>query len=99
MITQPYEGAKREGVAGLIKGFGKGIGGVVLKPNAGRSSVSFIVFCKLTVKRFGDYRVTHSKASTKSCKSTLVLAFRTTLLQEGRPKVMRIGNDQRLKNV
>lgn len=29
------EGAKKEGVAGLIKGFGKGIGGVVLKPGAG----------------------------------------------------------------
>ncbi len=30
------EGAKKEGVAGLIKGFGKGIGGVVLKPGAGK---------------------------------------------------------------
>ena len=29
------EGVKKEGVAGLIKGFGKGIGGVVLKPGAG----------------------------------------------------------------
>ena len=32
------EGAKKEGVAGLIKGFGKGIGGVVLKPGAGKYS-------------------------------------------------------------
>ena len=30
------EGVKKEGVAGLIKGFGKGIGGVVLKPGAGK---------------------------------------------------------------
>ena len=36
MVTQPLEGAKKEGVAGLIKGFGKGIGGVVLKPGAGK---------------------------------------------------------------
>ena len=35
-MTQPFEGARKEGVAGLIKGFGKGLGGVVLKPNAGR---------------------------------------------------------------
>lgn len=35
LVTQPLEGAKKEGVAGLIKGFGKGIGGVVLKPGAG----------------------------------------------------------------
>lgn len=34
-MTQPLEGAKKEGVAGLIKGFGKGIGGIVLKPGAG----------------------------------------------------------------
>lgn len=34
LVTQPLEGAKKEGVAGLIKGFGKGIGGVVLKPGA-----------------------------------------------------------------
>ena len=36
-MTQPLEGAKKEGVVGLIKGFGKGIGGVVLKPGAGKS--------------------------------------------------------------
>ena len=36
LVTQPLEGAKKEGVAGLIKGFGKGIGGVVLKPGAGK---------------------------------------------------------------
>ena len=38
LVTQPLEGAKKEGVAGLIKGFGKGIGGVVLKPGAGEYS-------------------------------------------------------------
>lgn len=37
LVTQPFEGAKKEGVLGLIKGFGKGIGGVVLKPGAGKS--------------------------------------------------------------
>lgn len=37
MVTQPLEGAKKEGFAGLIKGFGKGIGGVVLKPGAGEN--------------------------------------------------------------
>jgi hypothetical protein len=29
------EGAKNEGFAGFMKGFGRGIGGVVLKPGAG----------------------------------------------------------------
>lgn len=35
LFTQPIHGAKQEGVVGFIKGFGKGIGGVLLKPQAG----------------------------------------------------------------
>ncbi|GAB7351714.1 hypothetical protein MBLNU459_g2302t2 [Dothideomycetes sp. NU459] len=34
LVTQPVEGAKKEGAAGFIKGFGKGIGGMVFKPGA-----------------------------------------------------------------
>lgn len=37
LVTQPMRGAEKEGVQGLIKGFGKGIGGVMLKPVAGES--------------------------------------------------------------
>lgn len=36
LVTQPINGAKGEGVAGFIKGVGKGLGGVVLKPCAGK---------------------------------------------------------------
>ncbi|CAN8101334.1 unnamed protein product [Discula destructiva] len=35
LATQPYKGAQKEGVSGFFKGFAKGIGGVVLKPQAG----------------------------------------------------------------
>ncbi|KAJ4261566.1 hypothetical protein NW762_006996 [Fusarium torreyae] len=35
LVTQPLKGAEKEGVQGLIKGFGKGIGGIVAKPAAG----------------------------------------------------------------
>lgn len=35
LVTQPMKGAEKEGAAGFIKGFGKGIGGLVLKPAAG----------------------------------------------------------------
>lgn len=35
MVTQPLHGAKQEGLAGFIKGFAKGIGGLLLKPQAG----------------------------------------------------------------
>lgn len=34
LVTQPIDGAKKEGVAGLLKGIGKGVGGVILKPGA-----------------------------------------------------------------
>lgn len=34
LVTQPMEGARKEGAVGFLKGFGKGIGGVVLKPGA-----------------------------------------------------------------
>lgn len=35
LVTQPMRGAQKEGAAGLLKGFGKGIGGLIAKPAAG----------------------------------------------------------------
>lgn len=35
LVTQPIEGAKKEGGAGFLKGIGRGIAGVVVKPGAG----------------------------------------------------------------
>ncbi|KAI0409887.1 hypothetical protein F4802DRAFT_542482 [Xylaria palmicola] len=35
LITQPLKGAEKEGGAGLLKGLGKGIGGLIVKPAAG----------------------------------------------------------------
>ncbi|OIW26165.1 UDP-Glycosyltransferase/glycogen phosphorylase [Coniochaeta ligniaria NRRL 30616] len=34
LVTQPLKGAEKEGAAGLFKGFGKGVGGLVLKGGA-----------------------------------------------------------------
>lgn len=34
LVTQPMAGAKKEGASGFVKGFGKGIGGIVFKPGA-----------------------------------------------------------------
>ena len=34
LVTQPMRGAQKEGPAGFIKGIGKGIGGIALKPGA-----------------------------------------------------------------
>lgn len=39
LVTQPLKGAEKEGAAGLLKGFGKGIGGLVLKGGAAVWSV------------------------------------------------------------
>ncbi|GJN79361.1 hypothetical protein PLIIFM63780_002874 [Purpureocillium lilacinum] len=35
MVTQPLRGAEKEGAGGLVKGIGKGIGGLITKPAAG----------------------------------------------------------------
>jgi hypothetical protein len=43
LVTQPMRGAEKEGAAGLIKGIGKGIGGLILKPGAGRYSPNYSV--------------------------------------------------------
>ncbi|KAJ9604863.1 hypothetical protein H2200_010978 [Cladophialophora chaetospira] len=34
LVTQPWKGAQKEGASGLLKGFGKGIGGFATKPSA-----------------------------------------------------------------
>ena len=34
LVTQPMKGAQKEGAAGFVKGIGKGIGGIMLKPGA-----------------------------------------------------------------
>lgn len=39
LITQPMKGAEKEGAVGLIKGIGKGVGGLILKPAAGAWAV------------------------------------------------------------
>lgn len=36
LVTQPLRGAEKEGAAGFVKGFAKGIGGIVFKPAAGK---------------------------------------------------------------
>jgi len=38
LVTQPIRGAEKEGAAGFLKGVGKGIGGLILKPGAGKLS-------------------------------------------------------------
>ncbi len=35
LFTQPYENARKEGLLGLVKGAGKGLAGLVIKPVTG----------------------------------------------------------------
>lgn len=41
LVTQPYKGAQKQGGQGFIKGVGKGIGGLILKPAAGKTIMSW----------------------------------------------------------
>jgi hypothetical protein len=43
LVTQPMQGAKKDGAAGAFKGIAKGIGGLVLKPGAGTSTISWFI--------------------------------------------------------
>jgi UDP:flavonoid glycosyltransferase YjiC (YdhE family) len=39
LVSQPIQGAQKEGAAGFFKGVGKGIGGIVFKPSAAAFSI------------------------------------------------------------
>lgn len=54
LVTQPFKGAKQDGPAGFFKGLYKGLGGVVLKPGAGK------ITSPTTVRRCGTDLTTHS---------------------------------------
>ncbi|KAF1988668.1 glycosyltransferase family 1 protein [Aulographum hederae CBS 113979] len=57
LVTQPISGARKEGAVGLMKGFGKGIAGVALKPGAaiyGIPGYAMQGFYKEIQKHFGS---------------------------------------------
>jgi len=44
LVTQPMKGAQEGGLVGGLMGFGKGLGGAVFKPAAGkRKSLSYVI--------------------------------------------------------
>ncbi len=57
LVTQPLRGAEKEGTVGLMKGIGKGIGGLILKPGAaiwGLPGYAFMGIHKEVTKMFGS---------------------------------------------
>jgi hypothetical protein len=44
LVTQPIKGAEKEGGVGLLKGIGKGVGGLVLKSGAGMLTFPFVSY-------------------------------------------------------
>lgn len=48
-MTQPYQGAKAEGAVGFMKGIGRGFGGLILKPQAGKDFDTFGLSLWLTL--------------------------------------------------
>ena len=55
LITQPLKGAEKEGAAGLIKGIGKGIGGLILKPGAGK----YLIHVNLEFQEANYFSLSH----------------------------------------
>lgn len=91
LVTQPLEGAKKEGMAGFVKGFGKGIGGVVLKPGAGEDVFEAPPSQLLILQLFGVCQATPLRASTRSFKSILALVFKIISLPPEPRKDTRSG--------
>jgi hypothetical protein len=57
LVTQPVQGARKEGAAGFLKGFGRGIAGIVVKPAAGAYALpayAMMGVYKEIQKRFGE---------------------------------------------
>jgi hypothetical protein len=57
LVTQPVQGAKKEGAAGFFKGFGKGLAGIYVKPAAGALGIPGYMFkglYKEYMKKFGE---------------------------------------------
>lgn len=79
IVTQPIEGAKKEGVAGFIKGFGKGIGGIVLKPSAGETSLVYVEDLIDEIQPSSGYLDIPSKGCTKKYRNTWGLAYKIIL--------------------
>jgi hypothetical protein len=71
-------GAEKEGAAGLLKGIGKGIGGLILKPGAGRIAQFFLDPSTNIMQLSGVFRVIPSWESTKKSARCLDPVFSTT---------------------
>ena len=42
VVTQPIKGGREEGLPGVYKGIGKGLGGLFFKPLAGKAHLAYI---------------------------------------------------------
>ena len=87
-------------MAGLIKGFGKGIGGVVLKPGAGKEfKLMTLDVTRLIGKLSGDFLASRLWGSIKNFRNYSGLAFRTISLRLARRKDTKTGEIPPTKNV
>jgi hypothetical protein len=62
LVMEPVKGAKKDGALGALKGFGRGIGGMYWKPNAGLAGL-------LGYTMQGIYKSVYSAIHTKTRKS------------------------------
>lgn len=91
LVTQPLKGAAKDGPAGFIKGIGKGIGGIVLKPQAA-------VFAIPGYTMMGIYKEIQSQSGS-SVQNYIIAArtaqgfdeYQSASQEERRDVVMRWG--------
>ena len=76
LVTQPWQGAKKEGIGGFIKGMGKGVGGLLAKPSA---------------TMFGVLGYSLQASKKNWSKDSPAAMCRLILLHRGRRKAMKNG--------
>lgn len=82
LVTQPYDGARKEGAVGFLKGFGKGLGGVVFKPSAGACGVPGYAF-------MGVYKSLQKLG--KGGKATLEQYLAASRMAQGEEEAIALG--------
>ena len=99
LATQPIRGAEKEGPAGFVKGFAKGIGGLILVSNLPSIARNEADHPRNLARVYGESQATLSKAFMPSFRNCLDHLYRTISSLLGPLKDMRNGKLRHQNNV
>ncbi|RHZ49379.1 putative UDP-glucose,sterol transferase [Aspergillus thermomutatus] len=99
LVTQPADGLERSGSIGLLKGIGKGLGGVILKPAAGVTILSpsdYFVLTMLGLWGLAGYPLDGlHKSLRNSLARSKIKEILTSRIQQGIDEMCASSPDER----